>query len=146
MNQQRLQAILDFIRQNPDRWDQTQWHSPCGSSHCLAGHAQLAAGLPADNYLARAEAKAYLGLEHEEAEWLFAGERTLSQLERACRTGQCLIYDEAYGPDGFDPDGFDRDGCDRDGYDCQGYDVVGYDRDGFDREGYDADGYDRDGL
>ena len=35
----RLRAIVDRIKADPSCWDQSRWH--CGTSHCIAGHAQL---------------------------------------------------------------------------------------------------------
>lgn len=33
------QRILDQITTDPESWDQTQWHNPCGTKHCIAGWA-----------------------------------------------------------------------------------------------------------
>jgi hypothetical protein len=117
MNIKRLKPILCYLRSSLETRDQTFWHRDYGYSHCLAGHCQLAAGKPADRRLARSDAAAYLGLTNEEAAWLFAAERTLSQLDWAAHTGQCRIYEEIYAIDGFDADGFDRLGRDRLGRD-----------------------------
>lgn len=35
----RLDLVLKTIEENPQHWDQNNWH--CGTSHCFAGFAQL---------------------------------------------------------------------------------------------------------
>jgi hypothetical protein len=35
INKELLRETLQTIKDNPQHWDQTQWH--CGSSHCFAG-------------------------------------------------------------------------------------------------------------
>ena len=36
---ERLDLVLRTIEENPQHWDQRNWH--CGTSHCFAGFAQL---------------------------------------------------------------------------------------------------------
>jgi hypothetical protein len=141
MNKENVKKVLDAIKANPESWDQTQWH--CGSSHCFAGHAQLMSGNPQDSRTTRRDARAFLDMSRVDADWAFAGHRTLDELKELLSDG----YDrDGYDRDGYDRDGYDRDGYDRDSYNHDGYDHDGYDHDGYDRDGLDRDGYNRDGY
>jgi len=42
--------ILAQITTSPETWDQTQWHNPCGTKHCIAGWACVLSG-PLGHYL-----------------------------------------------------------------------------------------------
>lgn len=39
MNQKLLKKIVAYIKANPEHWNQGSWH--CGTSHCVAGFAEL---------------------------------------------------------------------------------------------------------
>lgn len=80
MNQARYQRVLDQITNHPETWDQTDWHSPCETKHCVAGWAQIMSGQPASIARARADANLWLDLTHKETEWLFDAERTMAEL------------------------------------------------------------------
>jgi len=48
VNVKLLNDTLNAIKANPDHWEQSKWH--CGTSHCLAGFAELLSlGLPVDS-------------------------------------------------------------------------------------------------
>jgi hypothetical protein len=141
MNRELHERVIAQIKAHPETWDQSVWHSSCGTKHCYAGWAQILGGGQANEGTAREDAIQLLGLTKAEADYLFWLWRTVDELERG------PVYDEeGYDDDGFDCDGFDCDGFDRRGYNCDGYDRDGYNCDGFDRDGYDRDGYDRDGY
>jgi hypothetical protein len=141
MNKERMQIIVDRIEANPACWKQSSWH--CGTSHCLAGHAQIDSGANPDNNTVRRDARMWLDLSLSEANYLFAGTRTIEDFKAALTDS----YDRAgYDRDVYDRAGYDRDGYNRAGYDRDGYNRAGYDRDVYDRAGYDRDGYDRDDL
>lgn len=36
-------AVLDHIEAHPEQWSQRYWHSPCCTTHCIAGTACLLA-------------------------------------------------------------------------------------------------------
>ena len=134
LNRENLKLVLDHIKADPDTWDQTNWHSECGTKHCFAGWAQILSGKPLSLGTVRRDARIFLGLAKPEADYLFAGSRTLEDFEMVLTKG--LYAHAGYNHDGYDHAGYDRVGFNRDGYD----------RDGYDREGYDYAGYDRDGL
>jgi hypothetical protein len=119
-----LRAAVNKILENPDCWDQTTTH--CGTKHCVGGHIQILAGLPANDNTVMEDMRDTLGISVYDAMWLYSSQRTLGE-----------IYNFAKN--------FDRDGCDRDGRDRDGFDRDGFDRDGRDRDGFDRDGRDRDG-
>ena len=125
MNVERYKLVLKHIEDNPENWDQTQWH--CGTSHCFGGWAQILAGKPADSLTVRRDAREFLGLNAKEANYLFDQNRTLNDFRNE------LIY----GSDGFNLNGYRRDGFDHDGYSRNGYDRNGYDRAGYDDDGLD---------
>tara|TARA_R110002126_G_scaffold155255_2_gene302292 strand:- start:3070 stop:3441 length:372 start_codon:yes stop_codon:yes gene_type:complete len=98
VNVELLQKTLDTIKANPQHWKQERWH--CGTSHCFAGFAELInRGLPIDTHedVLRDEfdffsyyhsdwntsmhATELLGLDDEDAAWLFAGYNSLEDLE-----------------------------------------------------------------
>jgi hypothetical protein len=130
--QKRLATILSRIAADPSCWWQMMWH--CDTAHCLAGHAQIDAGLPPNGATAAIDGAEWLGMSQAVADWAFYRERTLDDLR------SLLSFDVAgeYSPDGFDCDGYDREG-----YDRRGLGLDGYDRDGFDYYGVDRNGYAR---
>jgi hypothetical protein len=150
MNIERHNAIIARIEADPSCWKQSSWH--CGTSHCYGGWAQIESGKPANDSTARGDAREWLDLNRYEAEYAFAGNRTLAELKALPERFNLAGYDRAgYNRDGYDRDGrdragYDRDGFDRYGLDRDGRDRAGYDLDGRDRAGYDRAGYDRDGL
>jgi hypothetical protein len=120
----RLETILSRIEADPSVWNQDSWH--CGTSHCIAGHAQIDAGLSPDNVTAAVDGAQWLGLSPAVANWAFSQDRTLEEL------GSLRDYylSGEYDPEGFDKDGFDEYGFDRIGYDESGLDAAGFDQDG----------------
>lgn len=112
MNREHYQLVLDQITAHPETWNQTQWH--CGTTHCFAGWAQVLSGQPANKDTARRDARIYLDLSYQEADYLFAAHRSLNDLRDA--------YDGAgYDRDGYNRAGYDRDGYDRDGFNAQNH-------------------------
>jgi hypothetical protein len=122
MNIERHNAIIARIEADPSCWNQSAWH--CSTSHCYGDWAQIESGKPANDKTVRGDAREWLDLNRYEAEYAFAGHRTLSELKAL-------------------PERFDRAGRDLDGYDRYGYNRYGYDLDGYDRAGYDRDGLDK---
>ena len=41
MNIQRYENVLNYILKNQTSWDQSDWHSDCGTAHCFAGIAEM---------------------------------------------------------------------------------------------------------
>ncbi|MDE2000739.1 MAG: hypothetical protein KGI52_17635 [Burkholderiales bacterium] len=154
-NLERIKAILDHIEAHPETWNQRNWH--CGTTHCFAGHAQLAAGMLANDKTVRADAREWLSLTRAEADYYFARARTLDQLRELLVPLDADGYDhsgfnragfnrDGHNGDGYDRGGYDHSGFNRAGFNREGYDRAGYDRDGYDRNGYDRDGFGRDGF
>ena len=145
-------AAVNQILSHPETWDQSTWHSECGTKHCFAGWCQILAGKPKDSEKAKQDAKEALGLTEFEAGHFFRATCSLSELHALAANFNRDGYDRdgydraGYDRDGYDRAGYDRDGYDRAGYDRDGYDRAGYNRDGYNRDGYDRDGYDRDGY
>lgn len=138
----RLGRIVNRILENPECWDQNNWH--CGTAHCIMGHAQIDAGKEPDSDTAFDDGMEWLGLSIEDANWLSASGRKLPEIHAFATSALAGIA--YFGPSGYDPNGYDRDGYDRRGYNRYGYDRHGYDRDGYNRDGYDKYGYDRHGY
>lgn len=44
-NSELLRAVADKIDREPSSYDQSFWGNPCGTKHCIAGHAVHIAGL-----------------------------------------------------------------------------------------------------
>ena len=149
LNKQLLADVVNHIITHPETHNQERYH--CGTSHCFAGLTQVLAHGPMDQYPYDVMEDAY---------YLFASERTVSEIHR--RTSRLISEDSCgkYDEYGRDRDGYDRDGGDQYGIGRDGYDRYGRDRDGRDRDGYDQcghnrygrdqygrdrDGYDRDG-
>ena len=93
---ERMQAIVDRITANPACWEQAYWHNYCRSTHCIAGHAQLDAGLPGNSPTAWRDALKWFGIpiygedylpHHPIACWLFARNRTLNDFREFIRSG-----------------------------------------------------------
>lgn len=99
MNMERFVAIIDHIRTDPDSWDQIDYHSDCGTAHCIAGHAQLRAmgsanaskfTIPYDSKAVYHAAKAWLEIGDTESLWLFHYARSMEDFERVIRQGLAL--------------------------------------------------------
>jgi hypothetical protein len=143
-----LKTAINKILEQPEKWDQSAWHSPCGTKHCIAGWCQILSGNAKLEFSARGDSIKALGISQEEADYLFDSKRTISEIYKFAESFSLNSagYNRAgYNRDGYDRDGYDRDGYDRAGYDRAGYDRAGYNRDGYDLAGYDLTGYDRDG-
>jgi hypothetical protein len=39
LNKELLKSTLKLIKENPEHWNQEEWH--CGTSHCFAGLVEL---------------------------------------------------------------------------------------------------------
>lgn len=137
-----LRAVVNHIISHPETWDQSQWH--CGTTHCVAGHAQIMGGRPPFIISCYKDAKAVLGITSFEADWLFDAPRTLLEIHAFADIK--LRGERYFDESGYDPDGFDRFGMDKDGFDRRGFNIAGYDRHGFNAHGVDRDGYDREGF
>jgi hypothetical protein len=73
-----LIAVVDQITKHPETWDQTQWH--CGTSHCVAGWAQIMGGRKEDADTALDDARELIGLADFEANYLIYRERTIPEI------------------------------------------------------------------
>lgn len=80
-NKKRLDEVIQHIKAHPETWDQGVYHSPCGTAHCLAGHAQIFAGLDPSANHAKEDATTWLGLKLIEGCFLFNGRRTIQDFE-----------------------------------------------------------------
>jgi hypothetical protein len=132
---ERLAAIIARIDADLSCWDQFSWH--CGTSHCLAGHAQLDAGLPLDEGQAAARDGAeWLGMSEAVSKWAFNSTRKLDELRSLLEFDLSSKRD----PDGYDRYGYNRAGYNRYGYDREGYNRAGYNSLELNRAGYDSNG------
>ena len=140
-NIENCKLVLKQIKEHPETWNQKKWH--CGTSHCFAGWAQILSGKEPDQFTVRKDARVFLGLSRPEANYYFAGSRTLEELETVTKD----FYDQdGLDPDGYNQEGYDQEGYDHRGYNCYGYNWEGYNCYGFNREGYNQEGYDDDNL
>jgi hypothetical protein len=130
MNIELHNKIIAKITANPECWNQESWH--CGTSHCYGGHAQIMSGNPANDTTVRRDARIALDLSGPEADYAFAGSRTLEELKEL--------------PEWINRDGYDQYGFNWAGYDQYGFNRDGFNRAGYNRAGYNRAGYDRDGL
>ncbi len=89
MRQDRLLEIVGRIYQRPETWDQTVYHSACGTAHCVAGHAQVDSGVDVRTGSTWPDAEMWLELDAGEAGGLFSPNRILEDLLRAAITGVC---------------------------------------------------------
>lgn len=95
MNKRRFIRVLEAIEANPEHWNQNHWH--CGTSHCFAGFAELQkfglkSSLSEDEvrgilvhralFSTFLTAQYYLGLDSDQASWLFSSARTLDDFRR----------------------------------------------------------------
>ena len=87
MNIQRFKAILDQIKSHPETWNQYVWHSHCGTSHCIAGWAQIHAKKIEDICSADNDARKWLELTYAEARYLFAPYRRMEDFDRILEHG-----------------------------------------------------------
>lgn len=87
MRQDRLLEIVGRIYQNPSCWDQDVYHSWCGTRHCIAGHAQIDSGNVPNVTFTYVDAKAYLDLSLEQANFLCYSEFTIDELIQIAITG-----------------------------------------------------------
>jgi len=104
LNKQLLADVVNHIITHPETHNQERYH--CGTSHCFAGLTQVLAHGPMDQYPYDVMEDAY---------YLFASERTVSEIHR--RVSQ-LITEYAcgdYDKRGYDDSGYDQYGRDRNG-------------------------------
>lgn len=108
-----LRKTLEHIEAHPEEWDQLTWR--CETAMCFAGHAADLTGaqwvgsgkyITADPAIdhpldiwssgvtsASARAQTVLGLDEDQAAWLFAGSNTLDDLR--CIVGELIEQAEA---------------------------------------------------
>ena len=118
MNTELLRKAVNQILDHPETWDQTTWHSNCGTKHCIAGHCQILAGYQQDALKAQKEAQQALKLDDQTTRWLFCSARTLSDIYKFAK--EAIANPNGYNRGGYDHDGYDRDGYNRGGYDRDG--------------------------
>jgi len=136
-----IKTAVNWILENPEKWDQQKTHSDDGTKHNIIGCCQILAGLPANSNTAGSDVKRLLALTAYEELWLWDPIRTIDDLYRFAKN-----YSEARDRDGFNQAGFDLDGHDQSGMDCDGFDRNGFDRNGFNRDGFDMSGFNIKGL
>ncbi len=135
-----LKTAINQILLHPETWQQSNWHSGCGTKHCIAGWCQILSGKE-QSQDAMEDAKKSLGITDFEASQLFRSNCTISEMYYFAEN-----FDRAgFNRDGFDRDGFDRAGFNRDGFNRDGFNRAGFNRAGFDRAGFDRAGFDRAG-
>lgn len=84
MNRILYQCVLDQIKAHPESWDQSCYHTLCGTKHCFAGWAEILAGYSVpnfDNRLTAARVKEALELTVAERNYLFDAYRTIADFE-----------------------------------------------------------------
>ena len=52
-----LCKVVNKILEHPETWYQGQWHSACGTKHCIAGHTQIEIGKLVNSGTASRDAK-----------------------------------------------------------------------------------------
>ncbi len=75
-----MKAVINQIIDHPETWDQGQDHSDCGTKHCILGWAQVLSGkkeLGSDSFT---EAKVALGLNDDQAEFLWDSNRSWDEI------------------------------------------------------------------
>ena len=107
-----LKTAINQIIRHPETWDQSAWHSDCGTKHCLAGWCQILSGKRPNKETALEDARKALRISLEEARRLF---RT------SCPLVEMYQFAENFSLDGYNRHGYDRDGYGRDGYNRDGY-------------------------
>lgn len=106
-----LQTAVNQILEYPETWNQTEYHSECGTMHCIAGWCQILGGRPANRCSTSNDSQELLGISINEAFWLFSKDRSLREIYNFAKK--------------FDLAGFDRDGFDRAGFDLNGFHRAG---------------------
>lgn len=72
MNKELLLKVKAEILNQPERFDMSDWHSPCGTTHCIAGWCEVIQKRPyTRNSSAKQSAQADLGLTDDECKRLF---------------------------------------------------------------------------
>jgi len=154
---ENCKKVIEIIESQPNSWDQKNWHSECGTKHCVAGWAQILANKEVSNMYARRDARIFLKLTVKEANYFFDMHRTLEEIKvladpnitdltsiLPCKPPK--YNEEGYDSEGFDRCGYNKEGFNRYGFDYEGYDKKGFNENGYNREGYNRTGYDIDGL
>jgi hypothetical protein len=137
-----LQTAVNQILAHPETWNQAEYHSECGTMHCIAGWCQILGGRPANIASTLYDSERLLGISRKESLWIFSKDRSLLEIYNFAKNFNRVGFDH----DGFNRAGFDRAGFDHDGFNRDGFDHDGFNRDGFDRAGFDHDGFYRSGF
>ncbi|MDY6884051.1 MAG: hypothetical protein SWL02_09780 [Pseudomonadota bacterium] len=122
VNIELLKKVMNQIIQEPETWDQSEWHSECRTSHCFAGWCEvfMKKDRTHNRWLSGYDnAVSGLGITTGLADYMFSPHRTKSELYLTCKA--------IISGDMFD---FDRAGYDSEGYNCEGYNRAGFDRAG----------------
>ncbi len=101
-----LRDVVKQIVNHPETWDQTVFHSSCGTAHCVAGWAAVMEGKFRYSEISNCgfftTGQKLLGLTDLQAHFLFAGCATLDEivwfLEKAeeCPEGNFEVSETAY--------------------------------------------------
>src|ERR1700678_2696400 len=73
-------TVINQILARPETWDQTTWHSSCGTKHCFAGLCQILSGTAPNEATAKLDAQKALGLDDHEVAVYFRGDCHLTEL------------------------------------------------------------------
>lgn len=96
-----FKTAVNQILLHPETWCQANWHSSCGTKHCLGGWLQVLAGKPMNAGSVISDAMETTGITSYEANHLFRANCTISEM---------YSFAENFNRDGFDRAGFDRAG------------------------------------
>jgi hypothetical protein len=92
-NVELLQKTMQFIKDNPDKHDQSTWINECGTTACFAGWACMLSGDQLDRNATRSwvvgqqprvirnVARQHLELDGSDADCLFSASNTVEELE-----------------------------------------------------------------
>lgn len=101
MHVENFRRVLDAINDYPEGYDQSCWHSECGTTHCFAGWAQILAGKEPNARTARRDARVFLQLTSIEADYLFDPDRQLYEIQES-------FEDATFRESGYDGDNLDK--------------------------------------
>jgi len=103
MKLERFRDIVTQIECNPESWCQEIYHSSCGTAHCIAGWAEVHAGLSGIHKHPESDedpfdttvriAKKWLSLNGSQSRWLFDGYRDMEDFYAVLGVGSCPMAD-----------------------------------------------------
>jgi len=111
VNKELIRQVINHIIDDPDTWNQTVWHSECGTSHCFAGWVDVIENGITSNQDTGVPNRAIksLGIGYQLGDRLFEGDNDFETLYSICKD---ILEDRV------DRDGRDAEGYDYDNYNC----------------------------